>query len=218
MTWLTENLHRQPPSCNLRSFSSPLSGGSTQPRTLMMSRSLSSPQHQDRGTQMGETMTRKSSHSPADTIRGGQLDSRLIYLLVWSDSILHFWIHTLKTWRNLCWNSSPLLLSSGAFAVPLWLVTAWEMMMSTVMWLWGGGQLHGFVLVCNDSIQSASACVLSEHTVCLPPSTAIFTQRMFGVVYVSLALYSLHSVAQPENVAIGPFPRELKWSSWAVRT
>lgn len=45
----------------------------TQPRTPMMSPSLSSPQHQDRGNQMEAIWTRKSSHSPADIISRGPI-------------------------------------------------------------------------------------------------------------------------------------------------
>ncbi len=155
----------------------------TQPRTPMMSPSLSSPQHHDRGNQMEAIWTQKTSQSPADIIKGGQLDSRLIYLLARSDSASCLWMCTLKTRRDLCWCSSH----------PS--VVLWSFLQSLCDW--SASKRRWWVWWCDDeedcvalfrSVMTAfiqRVCVLREHTVCV---------CMFEMVYIGFSLGSLHLV------------------------
>lgn len=156
-----------------------------------MSPCLSSPQHQHWVEHMEAIWARKSSHSPADIIRGGQLDSRLIYLLAWSNSSLHFWMHILKTHCELQWHSSLLLI----VVIMDWddveefkcTVDADRTMSLNLLWL------------CDSVLNVPEAIIL------------IFTPSMFGVVYMFLPWYSVFS--QVLKIPISPCPHCLQtWS------
>lgn len=154
----------------------------TRPRTLTMGPSLSPLPHQGRSYHMETICTRKSSHPPADIIRGWQLDSRLIGLLAGSDGVSHLWMCTLRTWRD------PLLMQLTSICCLMELSAGcWEMMMmSLVMWRWRGARSVTTAFgqrVCVVCCVSVCACLWGR-----------FNTEHVEMVYFSLSLGSLHLV------------------------
>lgn len=121
------------------------------------------------------------------------------------------------------WHSSH--LSVCAFTVPLWLITVWEVMMTSGGWV----RLCSFVLVCNHSTLSASVGILPECRECVCWCLRPFLHKacLEWFTLVSPSTLSIWSGAKnasqsvstpPENVALGPFPTAPRWSSQRVRT
>lgn len=168
--------------------------------------------------------TRKSSHSPADIIRGGPLDCGLIYLLAWSDSVLHLWFCMLKTQQDLYWWSSHpsvilwscLQLLSDWSRCQVWWWVWWRYdeeecnlmaLFRSIMTAWSPRVC--FVWACHVSPFSHQAC----------SKWFIHVFSLVSLCIWSGAKHANQSASTPpENTALGPFPSELWCGSWAVRT
>lgn len=156
----------------------------TRPRTLTMGPSLSPLPHQGRSYHMETICTRKSSHSPADIIRGWQLDSRLIGLLAGSDGVSHLWMCTLRTWRDPRWCSShpSVVLWSCLRVAERW----W-------WWAWWCDEDEERDLLRQRSVSECVLCVVWACGVCACLWGRFNTEHV-EMVYFSLSLGSLHGV------------------------